>query len=442
VKRPGAGGSIPGAGGPPARAPRAAAPPRAKAPRTAPARAASSRRGGARAARGAKPRPAPVSALPPAEVLHLVETVLSQPTAPFREGAVIRTVLRFVAARPHLAVRVDADGNLLLRRRAVRPTPTPLVLVAHMDHPGFHAVSCRRLGKRHRVEARFLGGVRASYFAGARVRFFTDAGEVRARCLRVRPDPRSGDLAAVLEAAAPVPAGSFGMWDLPPFRRRRVAGGERIESRAVDDLVGVAAGLALLGASERIDPARRTDVRLLLTRAEEVGFVGALAAATARRLPPGARILSLEASKALANARQGDGPILRVGDRTSSFDDGLLRWIGRSAARLAGPRGDRFRWQRRLMDGGTCEATAFQLFGFRCAGLCVPLGAYHNMGDDGRVRAESIRTDDVLGLVRLLEALVRDDADCPRPGTPDPLRARLDAGLRRRRRELAQDPFA
>lgn len=406
------------------------------APRKGPARAAPPPRSRDRA-------PAPRSALRPREVLRLVERTLSQPTAPFREGAVIRHVLGFVTERPHLAVRVDADGNLWLRRRAVRPAPSPLVLVAHMDHPGFHAVTCRRGGAGHRVEARFLGGVRAPFFRGARVRFFARDGEVRARCLRVRASDGHGDPVVTLDAEAAVPPGAFGMWDLPPYRRRRVAGGDAlIESRAVDDLVGVAASLALLDAVDRIDPAERVDVRVLLTRGEEVGFIGALAAATSGRLPAGARILSLEASKALPDARQGDGPILRVGDRTSSFDDTLLRWMGRTAARLAGPKGDRFRWQRRLMDGGTCEATAFQLFGFRCAGLCVPLGSYHNMGDDGRIRAESIREGDVLGLVRFLEGLVQGDADCPRRGAPDPLRARLDTGLRRRRRDLARDPFA
>jgi endoglucanase len=94
------------------------------------------------------------------------------------------------------------------------------------------------------------------------------------------------------------------------------------------------------------------------------------------------------------------------------------------------------------MDGGTCEATAFQQHGFRCAALCVPLGAYHNMGDDGRIRAESIRLSDLVGLIRFLEGLVRRDDDCPKPRARDPLRARFDTILRRRRRALAGDPFA
>jgi endoglucanase len=152
--------------------------------------------------------------------------------------------------------------------------------------------------------------------------------------------------------------------------------------------------------------------------------------------------VAIEASKALPHARQGDGPILRVGDRTSTFDDALTRWIARVAAELAGPSGRRFRWQRRLMDGGTCESTAYQLFGYRCAALCVPLGNYHNMSDRGRIAAESIRLSDLVGLVRLFEGMVRRDPDCPRSGARDPLRRRLERRFRGASRELRRDPFS
>ena len=33
------------------------------------------------------------------------------------------------------------------------------------------------------------------------------------------------------------------------------------------------------------------------------------------------------------------------------------------------------------MAGGSCEATAFGGYGYRAAGLCLPLGNYHNMGN-------------------------------------------------------------
>ena len=205
-------------------------------------------------------------------------------------------------------------------------------------------------------------------------------------------------------------------------------------------LDAMASALAELDAVDEIDPRRRVDVRGLFTRAEEVGFVGALAVAQGRRLPRGARIVAVEASKALPSAPQGAGPILRVGDRTSIFDDALSRWLARVAGELE--RGGRFRWQRKLMDGGTCESTAFQLHGFRCAGMCLPLGNYHNMGERGRIAVETIRLSDLVGLVRFFEGMVRRDRDAPRRGGADPLRKRLDRTLSRGRAGLARDPFA
>jgi hypothetical protein len=94
------------------------------------------------------------------------------------------------------------------------------------------------------------------------------------------------------------------------------------------------------------------------------------------------------------------------------------------------------------MDGGTCESTAYQLWGYRCAAMCLALGNYHNMSERGRIAVESIRLSDLVGLVRFFEGLVRFDADAPRPGRADPLRTRLARRFARTRRELRRDPFA
>jgi endoglucanase len=377
----------------------------------------------------------------PARVLAIAARTMACPTAPFREGAVIDAVRAFAARNPHLVLREDAHGNLELRRRAVARSPSPLVLGAHMDHPGFRAIASKRTRTGFRIDAVFLGGVRPAFFRGARARFPDDAGGIAARVESVRPDRRTGELRVRLSARKPIPPGRFGVWDLPGFRRAP-RDPDLLETRAADDLAGVAAILAVLEQVERIDPRRRVDVRGLLTRAEEVGFVGAIAAARGGTLPRAARIVAIEASKALPHAPQGAGPILRVGDRTSVFDDGLTRWLGRVAEALAGPTGDRFAWQRRLMDGGTCESTAYQLYGFRCAALCVPLGNYHNMSERGRIAVESIRLSDLVGLVRFFEGMVRHDADCPRAGGRDPLRVRFERRFRRSRRSLARDPLA
>jgi endoglucanase len=70
-----------------------------------------------------------------------------------------------------------------------------------------------------------------------------------------------------------------------------------------------------------------------------------------------------------------------------------------------------FRWQRKLMPGGTCEATTFGAYGYQSTCLCLPLGNYHNMVDIDGVLAgrrpalvgpEFISLDDFHGLVEML----------------------------------------
>ena len=100
------------------------------------------------------------------------------------------------------------------------------------------------------------------------------------------------------------------------------AGLGKIVTRCCDDLLGAAAALCTLDEISRLAP---PNVALtgLFTRAEEIGFLGTLEAIRLKTLPQDACVLSLECSKAFANAPQGDGVIVRVGDASSIFDTGL-----------------------------------------------------------------------------------------------------------------------
>ena len=119
----------------------------------------------------------------------------------------------------------------------------------------------------------------------------------------------------------------------------------------------------------------------LFTRAEEVGFVGAIKLAQAGILPRNLTILSLETSTPRGTAEIGRGPIVRVGDRISSFD-------GSATARLlSAAQEEEIPVQRCLLDGGTCEATAYQLYGYTCAAASLALGNYHNCHARGHDRS-------------------------------------------------------
>jgi endoglucanase len=83
--------------------------------------------------------------------------------------------------------------------------------------------------------------------------------------------------------------------------------------------------------------------------------------------------------------------------------------------------------QRCLMSGGTCEATAYQLYGYRSAALCVALGNYHNCGPDEQIAPEFVSIDDVAGLTRLCVVA----ASSPElPDVEGALRTRLEEEMR------------
>jgi endoglucanase len=76
----------------------------------------------------------------------------------------------------------------------------------------------------------------------------------------------------------------------------------------------------------------------LFTRAEEVGFVGAIEVARSGRVPHDVTIISLECSSDKGGmATIGEGAVLRVGDRTSIFDPSTTAMLGELAKRAEIP---------------------------------------------------------------------------------------------------------
>jgi endoglucanase len=91
-----------------------------------------------------------------------------------------------------------------------------------------------------------------------------------------------------------------------------------------------------------------------------------------------------------------------------------------------------FRHQRRLMDGGTCEGTAFCELGYQATGMCLALGNYHNRDEDRKcIASEYVSLSDWSNMVRWFVGLANR-----RPGYVgrDPTLGRRLRGLLRRYR--------
>ncbi len=327
----------------------------------------------------------------PKELCELARRLMRHPAVPYHEHDVCQEVEN-ICREQGFRVKKDEFGNLLVSLRTTSAL-RPLVLAAHLDHPGFQVI--RRLSDA-RWLLQFLGGVGDSYFrSGTPLRLMP--GAVPAK-LGARKGNRK-----VFEArsnrAGPV-SQAFAVWELEDFALRK----GRIYGRACDDLIGVASALATLIELKRARA--KVHVIAALSRAEEVGFHGALALSAARALPSNSLVISLETSRELPGVRMGHGVILRVGDRTSIFDAEATRFLAEVAANTKA-HGKTLQFQRGLMAGGTCEATAYQEFGFQAAAVCVALGNYHNCAPENRIRTEFVAVSDVSDMVQLLVAAAR-----------------------------------
>jgi len=377
----------------------------------------------------------------------------SLPTAAGREQRVTDWIARWAAARKDCNLSRDRFGNLLIRRLIhggrVDPgvkTPSgparavPIFLTAHLDHPAF-VVTAVTAGRD--VIADFRGGVDNAYFMGSRIVLHHAGAAPRVgRIVELQPAAggKSLDKSVTVRFARAVRAepGDVMTWNLPKTRIT----GDRVLAPACDDLAGVAAALAAFDAvySQPRRPRRASfgggraprtvrlnempDVRLLFTRCEEVGFIGAIAACKAGTIPKNALVIALENSKSFAESPIGAGPIVRVGDRTSTFDPDLTYRVGKVAEALAAE-DKTFQWQRKLMPGGTCEASAYQTYGHTATCVCLPLGNYHNMNETKKkIDSEIVSARDFDNLVKLLAALGRRLGD---PDLAPPLKSRLDA---------------
>ena len=313
------------------------------------------------------------------ELLRVVRALLEQPTAPFHEDAVRDAVVAELRECRHVRIEHDAYGNMIARYRRGTRRRARWAFAAHMDHPGWV--------RSKEGEWRFLGSVAERFLVNPRRQEF----------------------------------GDFAMWDLPAFQLKD----GQIHSRACDDLLGCAEVICLfreLGAA-------KADVHCLglFTRAEEVGFWGAIQLARSGILPKDITVFSLETSAPRGGAEIGRGPIVRVGDRLSIFDSAGTARMMQVAAENDIP------VQRCLLDGGACEASAYQLYGYRSVAASIGLGNYHNCAPDGTIQCEYVSVDDYANMVRLCVALAGSATKTPDPGKV--LRATLE------KRVAAHQPF-
>ena len=386
------------------------------------------------------PFSAPMTTLTP-EIRAAREALLLEvtqiPTAAGHETAVMAFIDRWLAKHANaVTIQRDDVGNYLITQRRHNGNAPLLIITAHLDHPAFVVTAVNGTT----IHAAFRGGVNDPYFVGADIEII-GPGDARAQAVikTLAADAKpfkeiTAEVATHTSPSAPTPPawlvpGCIARWKFP---RAEIRDG-LIHTDACDDLAAVAA--ALCAFEELLNADQCGHVGLLFTVAEEVGFMGAIHAARNAWIPKDARLLCLENSRSFPNDSPiGAGAICRVGDRISVFSPSLTNHLAHlfSAESKQNPA---FKWQRKLMAGGGCEASAFACYGYQSTCICLPLGNYHNMVDiDGvaagalpaRVGQEFVSVDDYHSMVTMLHIAARG-IDTTLPESTEQLMERLYA---------------
>src|ERR1043166_6152496 len=173
---------------------------------------------------------------------EIARRLLRCPAVPYHEAAV-RAEAEFICAQHGFLFELDKFGNLIVRLETA-PAHRPLVLAAHLDHPGFEIV---RALSSETLLARFLGGVPDDFFRpgiplrllpgpkpavlGRRIgqgkefeiRAILAGSAQKSRAAVARHDPETES--PLLRASS---APRFAVWELEDFAVRR----DRIRGRA------------------------------------------------------------------------------------------------------------------------------------------------------------------------------------------------------------------
>ncbi len=347
------------------------------------------------------------------QALETLARLGSSPATSFSEDGVA-AVIKAVLGEMGVRFEEDAFGNILATLPSLSgpstsgkspsgstPNP-PIAFVAHMDHPGFEIVASDATTGGAFLVGKALGGVPPGGFApGLSLQVILPEGRrLPATIVERLGDGEDRRVRVQLSDPQAVPIPCPAVFDLVDYQ----LDGDFIRMRALDDLAGCGSILTALNILSQEEPP--VDVFGVFTRAEEVGLVGARLLAEANTLPKDTLVVSLESSRSLPGAEIGGGPVIRVGDAAFTFS-AEAETVLTKAREILQDRPQPIKIQRQLMSGGTCEASAFAMQGYRATGIAFPLGNYHNGAPEDRIEAEFINLEDFLGGVELIAEAVR-----------------------------------
>ncbi len=323
-------------------------------------------------------------------IQKLVET-----QGPSGYEASIRSVVREEIESLAEDIRVDALGNLIVRKGQGGPGGIKLMLAAHIDEIGIMVSQVDENGF-----ARFstLGGVRPYTCIGGRVKFLNGASGV----ISMEPlddqtklptfDQLYIDLGFPTKAENTVQVGDVGTFDRPFLDL-----GNRLVAKSMDDRIGA----AVLVQTLRQVKETPHQLFFVFSVQEEVGSRGATGAAYAIDPDLGLSVDVTDTgdtprrSKVRMEVSLGKGPAIKVRDGGMLADRRVVDWMVRAAERKSLP------YQLEILERGSTDARVMQIAraGVPAGCLSIPCRYVHSP-------SEMVDYTDVMNAVELLLELV------------------------------------
>jgi len=307
--------------------------------------------------------------------------------------AAIREVVRAEVAPLADEIRVDAMGNLIVRKGSLTPAGRRIMLAAHIDEIGVIATHVDDHGF---VRFTNIGGVRSLTCVGGRVRFVNGAvGVISAERL---DDPSKVpaldqlyiDLGVSSRKDCPVKVG-----DVAAFDRPFVDLGSRMTAKSMDDRIGA---VVLIETLRQIKETPH-ELYFVFSVQEEVGVRGATAAAFGLDPDLGLAVDVTGTGDTPKSYRMavglGKGPAIKVRDGGMLADPRVVAWMVHTAEKEDLP------YQLEVLEGGSTDARAIQLTraGVPAGCLSIPTRYVHSP-------SEMVDYGDVQHSVKLLTALL------------------------------------
>jgi putative aminopeptidase FrvX len=314
----------------------------------------------------------------------------------------IREVIRAEVEALADEVRVDALGNLIVRKGSKDKNGKRIMLAAHMDEIGLIVTHIDANGF---LRFTSVGGVRPHTMLSGRVHFNNGTEGVIGMEDAWQADKLPGlrecyiDTGATSAKDCPVKVG-----DVAAFQRPYLELGRRLVAKSMDDRIGCAVLIETLRSLKASPPRAGTgtsshELYFVFTTQEEVGTRGATTSAFG--IDPD---IGLSADVTLTGDTPkcrpmaislGKGPAVKVKDSGMLADARIVEWMCTTAEKRRIP------YQREVLDGGSTDARAIQMArsGVPAGCLSIPCRYVHTP-------SEMVDYEDVQNSVKLLVALL------------------------------------